>query len=302
MTTGRPTIQELVQQGWGQHDEDPEGVLARVRAVAHEATEAGEVLQLGMLGTHVAGEHLGAWASGRELVEALRARVPADSDADKALWRMAATMELGAGGDWESLLARGIQGREASCRIRVLGTAAQALTSLGDAARAAPLLEACETLAAYGPAGDDPAARVLAMTGNNVACALEARKDRTPAEDALLERAAHMGRRYWEVAGDWRNVKIAEYRLAMTYLALGRNDEAERHAQAALDLCRQEEGGPSDAFFCHEALAKTAWARRDAAAAQAARDEAAACLGQVEDEGTRAWFGEELAKLDDLLT
>lgn len=298
MSDGKANIQEIVQEGWSAHEKEPALVLQRVRAAAGDAREPGDVLSLGMLGVHVAGEHLGDWQAGRELAETLRKQVAPESEADKALLRMAATMALAAGEDWEPLFARGVSGNEASCRIRVFGLAAQALVARGEAARAARLIEECDALAAYGPGRDDPAARVLAMTGNNVACTLEEKDDRTEAEDALLQRTAAMARRWWEVAGDWRNVKIAEYRLAMTNLALDRREDAQRHAEEALRLCRENDGGPDDAFFCHEALARTAKARGDVEDARAAREQAAACLGDIEDAPTQAWCADALAKLD----
>ncbi len=296
--TTTSTIADLAGKGWAEHADDPKGVFARVVDAVSRTEGPGDVLQLAALGTHVAGDHLGDWAAGRGLVESLRPRVEAGSDADRSLWRYAAILELCAGGDWEPLLQRGIQGSEASSRIRVLGLAAQALAQQGALDRCAGLVSECEALAAYGPGKGDPAARVLAITGNNLACTLEEKGDRTPDEDRLLERAAKMARTYWEVAGNWENVKIAEYRLAMTMLALGRIDDAERHAENALSICRANDGGPSDAFFCHEARARVAHARGDHGAARRAREEASTCLGRIDDEDTRSWCQDALEKLD----
>ena len=39
--------------------------------------------------------------------------------------------------------------------------------------------------------------------------------------DRFAHRTALAARRYWEIAGTWTNVERAEYRLAMTHVALG---------------------------------------------------------------------------------
>ena len=168
MSDAAGTIPELIGDGWSRHEAEPKDVLERVRDAVGRATDPGEALQLAVLGTHVAGEHLGDWQAGRSLVDALRERVDSGSDAEKALWRMAAAMELGRDGDWEPLLARGIQGNEASCRIRVLALAAQGLTNQGETGRAAALLAECEDLAAYGPTKEDPAARATLETAEQI--------------------------------------------------------------------------------------------------------------------------------------
>ncbi len=143
-------------------------------------------------------------------------------------------------------------------------------------AEASDTLTKALALAAYGPGKDDPAATALAVTGNNLACALEEKTSRTRDEDGLMLRAAEAGRRFWEISGNWMNVERAEYRLAHTQLQLADAGEL---------------------FFAHEVLAKCHHAAGDASAATTHRDEAAAQLARIDDEGFKSFCEEELGKL-----
>jgi hypothetical protein len=277
-------------------DRLPEGIAL--------AGEPDHLPPLAALIVHVAGEHLGRWRDGLDLLARL-ADLPAfdpEEAAGKAVLRSRAILDLCAGEDaaFASDLERGHPGGDLpfeSTRVRVLAVAAAALAGQGRLDEAAARFREAAELAGYGPARDDPAARALAITGNNLACELEERPGRTPAEDDLLELAAKTARRFWEIAGDWVNVKIAEYRLSMTYLALGRPADALAHAKTSLEICDANEAGPGDRFFCHEALARAHHASGDAGAAAAARDEAAVCLDGVRED-MRDYARETLDRLN----
>lgn len=273
-----PSIDDLVRQGWADHERDPGGVLERVGAALPRVDAAAQVPGLAALIVHVAGEHLGRWSDGLDLLERLAARAddPASSEG-QALLRARATLLVCAGerarGDALVDLASGGDLPPASTRVRVLAVAASALAGQRQTRTAMSTFHEALTLAGYGPDASDPAARALAITGNNLACALEERVERTPDEDHLLELAARTARRFWEVAGGWVEVERAEYRLARTLLALGRPQEALAHARACLTTCEANGAGPDELLFAHEVLTLVHRAadRADAAAEHRAR-------------------------------
>jgi hypothetical protein len=300
------SFDEFLSQGWADHAADPRGVwdrlpraLALVEQPRHGAALAG-------LAAHVAGEHLGRFDDGVAFLEDL-AGLPgwdAATPEAKAVRRLEAALHLCAGRKAEAARCEA-QGRSggslpgASDRIRVLATAAAALAGQGRAEMALRWLEDARTLAAYGPGKEDPAARALAVAGNNLAVALEQKAERTPQERRLMLLAARTGRRWWEVAGGWREVERAEYRLAMSHLKAG--DPASvalRHARACESIVKENGAEPGEAFFAKEVLARAHAAAGDRAAAHRARDDAAALLPRVEDEGFRSFCAAELASLD----
>ena len=84
---------------------------------------------------------------------------------------------------------------------------------------------------------DDPAVRSMAVTGNNLAFALEEKAILSDGETTLMIQAAQAARKYWELAGTWLHVERAEYRLAKTYLKAGNKMKAREHATECLKLC-----------------------------------------------------------------
>jgi tetratricopeptide (TPR) repeat protein len=263
-------IESLVQQGWSDHERDSAGVLERLGSALGRIVSSAEIPPVAALLTHVAGEHLGRWDDGLALLDRIAALPVHDaSNPDgQALARSRAVLLLCS--DRRSR-AFEIIPDSPSARIRVLAVAGSALAGQRRTAEGIALFEEALGLAAYGPDKTDPAARALAVTGNNLAAGLEERPGRTKDEDRLLELASKTARRYWEVAGSWVEVERAEYRLAMTYVALGRGDEALEHAQLALRGCEENDADASELFFAREALLKAHHVRGDHEKARAER-------------------------------
>ena len=119
----------------------------------------------------------------------------------------------------------------ASDRIRVTALAAANLAER-DTPRASVLFGAA--LAEAERAGldaADPTNRALAVTANNLACTLEEKTRRSPAERALMTTAARAARRFWALAGTWLETERAEYRLAMTWLQAAQDAQAAHEEQ-----------------------------------------------------------------------
>jgi hypothetical protein len=300
------TLEEWVAKGWEEHAEDAAAVMARMEEGIGLVTEPKHVGPLSGLLLHVAGEHLGKHDEGLALLDRLERRpaVAAGSAEARAIARSKATLHLARGdrASAETMLARASAGSAfpaASDRVRAFAVAGSTLAAAGRVAEGGALLEEAIAAASYGPTKEDPAARALAITGNNLACELEKKATRTPAETEVMLRAAAVGRRWWEVAGTRVEVGRAEYRLAMSSLAAGRASDAVRHAEAALDAAGDD---PADAFGGHDALARARLAGGDAPGARREREEAASCLARIDDPATRAYCAADLAALDAVLS
>ena len=281
---------DWLNRAWDEHAQDPAGVAARLGAegIALAAADA-DLAALARLAHHLFGEHLGRLDDGRALLQRL-ATQPAAGDATRSAARLLeASLVLTGGGDPRA-------GLGASERIRVTGLAAGNLSGR-DAARAGVLLrEALAEAEGAALADDDPAVRALAVTGNNVAAALEEQPERSDAERALMILAAQTGRAYWARAGSWLEVERAEYRLSRSCAAAGDAEGARRHAQECLRIVTEHGDAPLEAFFGQEALA---WAERAAGnvtACAAAVAAAAAAFEQIE-ESDRSWCRPTLDKL-----
>jgi tetratricopeptide (TPR) repeat protein len=295
---------DRVNQGWGDHAKDPEGVFARFEGWVDLVTEKAHLAPVAALVAHVAGEHLGRYDAGVALLDRVAARRPGDAATPegKAVVRQQAALHLAAGrrlaSDACEARARVPGQPVASNRVRVAAFAAAMLAGQGHPERAGALLEEALSLADYHPGTDDPAARALAVTGNNVACVLEEKAARSPADDALMVRAAETGLRYWAVAGTWLETERAHYRLAQSLRKARRLDRAAEHATTCLRMIEANGGDAFERFYGHEVVALAHHARGDAGTARAHRDAAASHRAAVEDAELRAMVDDDLGALD----
>lgn len=303
------TFDEFVRNGWQDHVEDPEGVFARLPGGVRLVTEPRHLPAFAGLVVHVAGEHLGRWADGIALFESVAGLPVFDpaSPEGKGLRRAQAVLHRCAGDSQAEArcLAAGRSGGdlpEASDRIRVLATAAAALIAQKRLADGRRDFEEAVALAAYGPTKSDPAARALAVTANNLAAALEERPTLSPDERGLMLRAAEVARRFWGIAGGWQEAERAEYRLAQSHVKAGDAPAALRHAKACLAIVSANGNDAGEAFFGHEAMARAHLAAGNRAAARSERETMAALLPTIVDDGFRVSCGEDLSKLDALLS
>jgi hypothetical protein len=303
-TTTTAPVLDWITTGWNDHAGDPEGVMERFDEAIALVAEPAHLAPLATLMAHVAANHLGRYLDGLALLDKLAALDVFDaSEANgQSVSRCRAILHTCLG---DIVLAKKFEDQGhpsdelplASTQVRIRTSAAGALRQQGHIERSRELFLYAVKLAEYGPAEGDPAAGALAMNSNNLACSLEVRENRSAEDDELLELAAKTARTYWEVAGTWVQVKIAEYRLAMTYIALAQADQATDHAKLALGLCDANDGSDEDRFFPYEALARARACAKDGAGATQARDMAAKCLESA-SEDMREWFTESLEALD----
>ena len=281
----------FLNQAWDEHATQTAAVAERLAAQGlARVTEESQIVPLANLVHHVHGEHLGRWAEGRALLRQLAAHPACAGAANQTLARFQASLALceGSADDRAAMTP--------SDRIRVAALAAANLAER-DTPRASALFD--EALAEADRAAldaADPTHRALAVTANNLACTLEEKRSRSPAERALMVAAAQAARRYWALAGGWLETERAEYRLAMTWLQAGDPTLARHHAQQCLAIVQANGSAPLERFFAWGAIGLAARAAGDAASHDEALEQARTAFAAL-DEGDQGWCRASLDKL-----
>jgi hypothetical protein len=240
---------------WNDHANKTAEVADRLLA-AHELIESPEQIpRLAQLLTHVYGEHLGQWEKGIELLLKMKS-IPVFANGGglepvglAAITRSIAVLEIACG------RKTGVDDLSLSDQVRVLATAASALSEKKDSERAQHYFRDAIGRAQLGLQKNDPANRALAVTGNNLACALEEKNSRSVSESDFMILSAQTARKYWEIAGTWMEVERAEYRLSQTYLKANNFVKSLEHAQDCLEIAIANDAPPLELLFGYEALA-----------------------------------------------
>lgn len=264
-----------LNEAWAEHGQDAEAVAARLPDLCARA-QAAEVAAVAGLVVHVLGEHLGRLDDAAACLAQLE-----QHGESEALLRSKAVLCLCSGNDAAAeILLDAFGGARATHESRVLAAAAGIAASRGQVTEASRWIVRAASLS-YGLPDRDPAVRAVAVTANNVACALEERAERSADETRLLRSAAQLARAAWERAGTWLEVERAEYRLAMTHLVLGEPLAAVTHALACEAMCAGNDADGLERLFASEALCRALIAAGDRPGAGRARDDARRALESI---------------------
>jgi hypothetical protein len=142
----------------------------------------------------------------------------------------------------------------------------------------------------------DPMNRALAVSGHNLAAALEEKAVLNDDEIKLMLMASKASRVHWERAGTWLQVERAEYQLATTFLKAGELVQAEFHARECGRIVVENDAPALERFFAFEALARVMRAAQNEAAFELASEQARAAFEGLDD-GDKAWCQATLNKL-----
>jgi hypothetical protein len=289
------TLDEFLERAWNDHGDHPQEVADRLAGSFDLIKAAADIPPFVRLLVHVCGAHLGQWQRGIELLESMR-RLPAFEggvDASGAIVRNVAALKL-CGGD-----AAALAGLADDDRTAALALAAAALAERSEFDRAlAAYAEACRRAEGAGLPPGSPAIRALAVAGNNLAAALEEKRDRTAAETAGMVHAAENGHTYWTLAGTWLEEERALHRLARSLLAAGEFERAIVRAKRCIDVCERNDAPPFERFFGHAALAIAQRAAGDRNAFLVSREHAFELHRQIPAED-RTWCEADLSLLAD---
>jgi hypothetical protein len=252
-------IDAVVQEAWREHAENPEASALLAGDALAAVSKVEEIAPLAQLITHLYGEHLQRYREGIAVLERFRASRAFGPDADAAgsVARGIAALELASGTD------SGLSRFESSDRVRILTMAAAAACAGGNTERAADLFGQALAAVDENVSRVDPAARALAVAGNNLAAMLEEKPDRSAQERELMLLAARVARKFWEIAGTFTHVERAEYRLARSCLEAGEIEASSKHAEACIAICGVHGADAREVFFGYEALARARAAARD---------------------------------------
>jgi hypothetical protein len=305
---GSVGVDEEVARGWEEHAEAPERVAAALPdLVARAAPEQRE--RLAALLFHVLVEHLDRGDEARALLDELLGPVPPEG-VDLPQWWVrcrAALHLLAAEQDEATRLIRAASGEPPDGRSMAAATEAWACAlAAGASAERGRIGEAGDRMKqaaslAFSLRDQEPALRAIAATANNLAAKLEVADLRAPRVAEVLRAASTLARVAWERAGTWRNVAWAEYRHALTGLALDEPYGAVTRAEACRAIC---EANGADAFplaFAWEVVARARARLGDVAGAKAARESLAALIPQVPAED-REPVSQALAGVDRVLS
>ncbi len=282
-------LDTFLAQAWHDHADQPAVVAARLPEGLPLAQDDDGVLRFAALAHHVLGEHLGHWQEGLDFLAQLEARGVHGPAGAAALARCRASLRLCAGAaDERAALSASDQ-----CRATAMAAANLAVP---DSARSAELLQEASARAGQLPDAD-PGVRALAANSNGIAGTLQEAKPLTPAQRALMLRAAQVARTQWARAGTWLEIERAEYRLAVCWLAAGDPAQALEHAHLCESIVRENGSLPLEVFFAAEALGLPARALSDRAKHAAAVATARKAFAELsaDDQG---WCRATLDKLD----
>jgi len=286
------TLDTFLETAWTDHGDRPQEVADRLANAFDLVTAPEHIPPFARLLTHVHGEHLGQWERGVELLERLRTSPAFDGSAAAAgaLDRSIATLRY-AGGESSVL-----EPLSAEDRISVLALAASAFAGRCEFKRALAAYSEALRLANTGLPAKSPAFRALAVGGNNLAAALEERRDRDAIETEGMVVAANGGLKYWKLAGAWLEEERAEYRLTRSLLQAGKPAEAMQSAQRCIDVCERNNAPAIETFYGYVVLALAQRAGGDGTAFEDSRRHALSLFEQVpQDE--RRWCKTEVEEL-----
>ncbi|MDP7028894.1 MAG: hypothetical protein QF733_01575 [Phycisphaerales bacterium] len=103
----------------------------------------------------------------------------------------------------------------------------------------------------------DPAAhRACGVALFNYVWTLLDKEDRTREESDEMVRAAYASRWHWGIVGEPINFARGEWQVSRACADAGRPEAALHHARLNLQACEQEDHGPFDLAFAHEAMAR----------------------------------------------
>lgn len=287
------TFDAFIEIAWNEHGDQPQAVADRLAASLHLVKEPQHIAPFARLLTHVFGEHLGQWHRGVDLLESLRGLPAFDGSAlvTRTLGRSIATLRYASGerGALESLSAED--------RTSALAAAASAFAGRKEFKQALAAYSGALQLASAGLPPESPAIRSLAIGGNNLAAALEQKKERDGAETEGMIAAALGALQYWKLAGTWLEEERAEYRLTRSLLQGGDPEGAVESAERCIDVCKRNNAPAFEEFFGYAALALAQRAAGDHHSFGAARKQALYLFEKV-PEAEKRWCEADLKAIE----
>lgn len=243
------SFSDYLNQAWDSHSKSPEKVTASLDEGLKLAQSSSDITGLAHIATHVYAEHLGQYKDGLVFILKLKDQSLNDDNSKAATKRFESVLKICEDSKFD------LSGLSDSDRCRVLALAASAKAGTKNISQAAAFFEQAESVAAQ-LAKTDAAVRSMAITGNNLACALEEKTNLSEDEKKLMLKAAHAGLSNWKIAGTWLETERAEYRLSQSYFRIRDLISSIKHANQCLTICEENKAEALEFFFAYEALTK----------------------------------------------
>ncbi|MBT3205086.1 MAG: hypothetical protein HOM14_02465 [Gammaproteobacteria bacterium] len=242
-------FENFLNRAWNDHAENTSRVAGELYKGVELIIKEDQIAQMSQIVTHVFGEHLGNWKEGIDLLGKIRAIPVCSSIGKAAIKRAIAVLKMASGENVN------VDDFTRSEQIRIYALTASVLCGQNKIDTAKKYMQMAIEQAEIEILDNDPVNRVLAITGNNLACSFEEKKSRTTEETEMMILAAKTARKYWAIAGTWLEVERAEYRLAMTFIKANELIQALEHAQACIEICENNNAEPIEYFYGYEVLA-----------------------------------------------
>ena len=240
------TFSEYLNHAWNIHPTESSKLLSEFKQHFYLIETEENINDLAHLITHVSGEHLAKYKVGLDLVEEL-SRHSKLSD-KKMINRFMAILSLAEDSQTQ------VEHFSESDQLRIFALTAAALAPHQETERAETYLKTATERALLNLKKDDPAFRTIAASSNSIASNLEEKSELNLLQKNLMITAANMARRFWEIAGTWKEVERAEYRLAYSHKKAQQFDKALAHASTCIEIIAENGSDPFELFFGYEAL------------------------------------------------
>ena len=250
-------LSRILKTGWAKHPDQPLEVAETLKKIDPLEIDSRDLAAYIKLLIHVYGGHLNQFS------DALRVLENIQSKRQSKEYALSVGLALVHTCLFQEELARFFIEEASqlefpqSTRVQVYAWAvSEMLHSRPSTDEALGLFMAAVDLSDLVQGGKDPAARSLAVAGNNVACKLDEKTQLSPEELKLMQQGAHTARKFWELAGTWLETERAEYRLCMSYLKAQETTKALFHARECERICLENNADSFEWFFVNEALTK----------------------------------------------
>jgi hypothetical protein len=290
---------QLLSDGWEYHATQSERFAGELEAAAGSPVEAEDLVRFVRLATHTIGEHLEDWPRAQRLAERVMAGRTPDAATGKAWAHLSIARSLAgnpAGGAEAELVWMGAApGGPAAAAVELKFMMVAALVGDGRADAAEPLYLAAVDLArrVEAPGVAEAANRVSGALATDL---LEA-PSRTPAEAALMRRAAEASHAFALRGGGWYEDQVGHYLRALVANVDGDPDGAIFHVEAAKALLQAHGGSPIDETFLHLTTAHARHLRGEAEAAAEALARSDAIAATFDKPDLLAWHADERARV-----
>lgn len=294
-------IKELLNGGWARHEKESEALASDLEAHVSLAETPAHVGAYMQLANHTIGGHLKDWPRAAELAERL---MSGRKDAHELAvpYSGLAVAQFMAGKQAEAMASelhsvRLTDMEPISMMVRTRVLVADAKIAAGQIDAGTLIYDAALKLAR---SRDEKLAcdQVLAMTSNNVASELSNKAERTPAEDALMLKAAEAAREFWLKCGTWENEERADYLLTIVHNRLNQPDKALEFAARALEVIAKNGEEVVDEAFINLSMAKAFHLKDDRAGYEKVMARAQELADDFNEEGLTNWFNETKAKVE----